>query len=125
MKFLMQLFTMLIAVFLITNTFGWLLFGDRSDTSVLHFEDAAMIPEILHPFSPNLEIKFTSFLRTIRAENLSINTRYMYIICCSSWQNMPKTSEVLSLTKSGQSEWCDRKHIGRKALNFTEKSYQF
>ena len=97
LQFLMQLFAILIAVFLITNTFGSFFFGDRSDTSELRFKDAAMIPEILHLFSPNLAIKLTSFFRSISAENLSNNTRYMYIVCCSGWQNMPKTSQFFSL----------------------------
>ena len=87
LQVLMQLFAILIAVFF---------FGDRSDKSALRFEDAAMIPEILHLFSPNLVIKLTSFLRPISAENLSINTRYMYVVCCSGWQTMPKTSQFFS-----------------------------
>ena len=42
----------------------------------------------------------TSFLRPISAENLLINTRYMYAFCCSGWQNMPKTSQFLSLRRN-------------------------
>ena len=66
----------------------------------------------------------SSFLRPISAKNLSINTRY--VVCCSGWQNMPETSEFLSLWRNLNSRNGMRENIlTRTRFNFMEKSYQF
>ena len=83
-----------------------------------------MIPEILHLFSPNLVIKLSSFLRPIRAVNLSTNTRY--VICCSGWQTMPKTPQFLSRWWNMSNRNGVRKNVLAGTLfNFTKRSYQF
>ena len=92
-------------------------FSNRSDTSTLLLEDAVMIPGILYLFPPNLAIKLSLCLWPISAENLSIDTRY--VVCCSGWQNMPKTSQFLSLWQNlSKSERSEKKCIGRNTLQF-------
>ena len=78
-------------------------FRDRSDTSALHFEYPAMIPEILHLFSPNLEI--------ISTENISIHTGA--IRCLLQWLAKHAQNIMIfkSLTKSEQSEQREREKM--------------
>ena len=113
LQFLMQLFAIHIAVFLIINMF------DRSDTSALPFEEAAMIPEILHLYSPNLAIKLTSFLQTVSAEKF-INQYKIHVRRLLQWlaKHAKNIAIFQSLTKTEQSELSERNPIGQSALQF-------